>query len=145
MSRAVPEWIGKTDDAAIPARVKDRIAQRSSDCCVKCTRKVGGSLRAEFDHATPLILGGEHRESNLQLLCHECHGAKTAIDVKIKAKVARVRKKLVLHERKPSRGFYDSKRFKMKIGGGLVDRRTGQPVSFNKQGIRNHGNTEGRS
>jgi 5-methylcytosine-specific restriction endonuclease McrA len=100
MSRAVPEWIGKTDDAAIPARVKDRIAQRSSDCCVKCTRKVGGALRAEFDHATPLILGGEHRESNLQLLCHECHRAKSSVDVKIKAKVARVRKKLVLGERK---------------------------------------------
>lgn len=100
MSRAVPEWVAKHDDAAIPARVKDRIAQRSSDCCVRCTRKVGGALRAEFDHATPLILGGEHRETNLQLLCHECHRAKSAIDVKIKAKVARVRKKLVLGDRK---------------------------------------------
>lgn len=100
MPRSVSEWIGKNDDAAIPARVKDSIARRSDDCCVKCSRRIGGALRAEFDHVTPLILGGEHRESNLQLLCHECHGAKTAMDVKIKAKVARVRKKLVLGGRK---------------------------------------------
>ena len=127
MSRAVPEWIGKTDDAAIPVRVKDRIAQRSDDCCVKCTRKVGGALRAEFDHATPLILGGEHRESNLQLLCHECHRAKSAVDVKIKAKVARVRKKLVLGERKRTsfRGWR---------------KMNGTPVYA--KGVRNHGSTD---
>lgn len=128
MSRSVAEWIGKHDDAAIPPRVKDRIAQRSDDCCVRCTRKVGGALHAEFDHATPLILGGEHRESNLQLLCHECHGAKTAIDVKIKAKVARVRKKLVLGERKRTsfRGW-------KKMNGDIV---------FNKQGVRNDGSAD---
>ena len=50
-------------------------------------------LRAEFDHMIPLILGGEHRESNLTLLCHECHAAKTKLDVKLKAKVARVRQR----------------------------------------------------
>lgn len=130
MSRSLPEWIGKTDDAAIPPRVKDRIAQRSDDCCVRCTRKVGGALRAEFDHATPLILGGEHSESNLQLLCHECHRAKSAVDVKIKAKVARVRKKLVLGERKRT-SFRGWKKM------------NGTPV-FAK-GVRNHGSTEGRS
>ena len=132
MSRSLPEWVGKTDDAGIPPRVKDRIAQRSDDCCVRCTRKVGGALRAEFDHATPLILGGKHRESNLQLLCHECHRAKSAIDVKIKAKVARVRKKLVLGERKRTsfRGW-------RKMNGDIV---------FNKHGVRNDGrNTNHRS
>lgn len=130
MSRSLPEWIGKTDDAAIPPRVKDRIAQRSGDCCVKCTRKIGGALRTEFDHATPLILGGEHRESNLQLLCHECHRAKSAIDVKIKAKVARVRKKLVLGERKRTsfRGW-------RKMNGDIV---------LNRQGVRNDGSGKHR-
>lgn len=128
MSRSIAEWIAKHADAAIPPRVKDRIAQRSDDCCVKCARKIGGALRAEFDHATPLILGGEHRESNLQLLCHECHRAKTAIDVKIKAKVARVRKKLVLGDRKRTsfRGW-------RKMNGDIV---------FNKQGVRNHGSSD---
>lgn len=91
--RSVTEWIGKNDDSAIPDRVKERILRRSGDCCVRCARKIGGKLRPEFDHVTPLILGGQNRESNIQLLCNECHGAKTKLDVKIKAKVARVRQK----------------------------------------------------
>lgn len=93
MSRAVPEWIGKTDDSTIPDRVKERVLRASEDSCVRCSRKVGGKLRPEFDHVTPLILGGQNRESNLQLLCNECHGAKTKLDVKLKSKVARVRQK----------------------------------------------------
>lgn len=120
MSRAVPEWIGKTDDAAIPPRVQDRVALKVQDCCRTCGRRVGGKLRGEIDHVIPLILGGQHRETNLQLLCHECHGAKTKLDVKIKAKVARIRKKN-LGIKKPSRfpGAKNSK-FKMKVGGGAV-------------------------
>ncbi len=96
MSRSVTEWIGKSDDVAIPLRVKERVARAADDLCVKCDRKVGGRLRPEFDHAVPLILGGKNCESNIQLLCHECHGAKTKLDVKLKAKVARVRTKLAL-------------------------------------------------
>lgn len=91
--RSVSEWIGKHDDAAIPDSVKERIARKADDRCTKCTREITGKLRAEFDHATPLILGGKHAESNLQLLCHECHGAKTKRDIKIKAKVARNHKR----------------------------------------------------
>lgn len=91
MSRAVTEWIGSTDDSAVPRGVKDRILRAAGDCCVRCDRKVGGKLRPEFDHITPLILGGQNREGNLQLLCSECHGAKTKLDVKLKAKVARTR------------------------------------------------------
>jgi len=122
MSRSVPEWVAKHDDAAIPDRVKERIARAADDCCLRCCRKIGGKLRPEFDHAVPLILGGQHRESNLQLLCHECHGLKTKSDVKLKAKVARVRKK--------NFGFKPPSRFpgarnspwKIKIGG-WVERR----------------------
>lgn len=101
MSRSTDEWIGKHDDAAIPPRVKERVARSSGDLCVKCDRKVGEKLRPEFDHVTPLILGGQNRESNIQLLCHECHGAKTKLDVKLKAKVARVRTKLSLGIKTP--------------------------------------------
>ena len=93
MSRAVPFWEAKHDDQAIPARVQERIARKAEDRCQKCGREIAGKLRAEFDHITPLILGGKHAESNLQLICNECHAAKTVLDVKIKAKVARVRKK----------------------------------------------------
>jgi 5-methylcytosine-specific restriction protein A len=92
MSRSVSEWIASNDDAKIPDRVKDRIVLKAEGYCRKCSRQVGGKLRAEFDHMIPLIIGGSHRENNIQLLCHECHAAKTKLDVKLKAKVARVRK-----------------------------------------------------
>lgn len=92
-ARSVPEWIGKTPDSKIPDRVKDRVADKSGDRCTKCDRHVGGFLPAQYDHAIPLIIGGENRESNLQLLCVPCHKAKTALDVKLKSKVARVRKR----------------------------------------------------
>ena len=93
MSRSVPEWIAKHDDAAIPARVKDRVMLAAGSVCLCCQREIARGLRPEFDHIVPLILGGEHREANLQVLCHECHAAKTSRDIKIKAKVARVRKR----------------------------------------------------
>lgn len=122
MSRSVPEWVGKSDDSAIPGGVKDRIMRAAEDCCVRCDRKTIGKLRPEFDHVVPLILGGKNAESNLQLLCNECHGAKTKLDVKLKAKVARVRQK-TFGIKKPSRfpGARTSL-WKMKIGGGVEKR-----------------------
>jgi 5-methylcytosine-specific restriction protein A len=93
MARSVEEWIANSDDDAIPPRIKDAIARKADDCCQRCARKVGGKLRAEIDHVIPLIIGGKHRQSNLQILCHECHGAKTALDVKLKSRIAKSRKK----------------------------------------------------
>ena len=120
--RAVPEWQGKTDDTPVPPRVKDRIAQKFKDCCGQCGGPIGGKLKAEFDHIIPLCIGGEHRESNLALVCNECHFGKTKRDVKIKAKIARVRKRK-LGIRKPSRFSCsrDSK-WKKKIDGTVVAR-----------------------
>jgi 5-methylcytosine-specific restriction endonuclease McrA len=120
MSRSVPEWIGRNDDQRFPDYVKDRVANKAELYCQHCQRQVGGKLRAEFDHETPLILGGKNRESNIQLLCHECHRAKTKLDVKLKAKVSRVRKRH-LGIKKPSKFACsrDSK-FKKKIDGSVV-------------------------
>jgi 5-methylcytosine-specific restriction endonuclease McrA len=93
MTREVPEWIGRTDNTAPPPRVKARIYLLAEGHCKHCTRFIDGSaLTAEYDHVIPIILGGENRETNLQLLCEPCHAAKTKIDVKLKSKVARVRK-----------------------------------------------------
>jgi 5-methylcytosine-specific restriction protein A len=89
MSRELPEWIGKNDDSAIPPRVKLRVHERSGGKCQKCGVD---AFIGEYDHIIPIILGGENRESNLQKLCAPCHKSKTKLDVKLKAKVARVRK-----------------------------------------------------
>lgn len=90
MSRSVPEWIGKNDDSAIPDRVKLRVYAKAEGLCAKCGVE---AWAGEYDHTISLVLGGENRESNLQLLCVPCHKAKTKLDVKLKAKVARVRKR----------------------------------------------------
>jgi 5-methylcytosine-specific restriction protein A len=92
MSREVPEWVGRNDDSAIPARVKLRVYHKAEGHCAKCGLHW---LSGQYDHVIPLILGGENRESNLQFLCVPCHKAKTKLDVKLKAKVARVRQRHV--------------------------------------------------
>jgi 5-methylcytosine-specific restriction endonuclease McrA len=90
MSRSVPEWIGRTHDSAIPPRVKLRVHDRAEGKCQKCG---ASAFIGEYDHIIPLVLGGENRESNLQRLCAPCHKSKTKLDLRIKAKVARVRKR----------------------------------------------------
>lgn len=93
MTRCVEPWIAKHDDQAIPDRVRSRLFEKHEGRCALCSRDLRpGQWQA--DHVIPLILGGLHGEINLQPLCTTpCHKAKSARDVKIKAKVARVQKK----------------------------------------------------
>lgn len=93
MSRSVGEWIARNDDTKIPPRVMERVARKADGRCVKCTRETGPALPGECDHVVPLVLGGEHRETNLQWLCKTCHAAKTRLDVRLKAKAARISKR----------------------------------------------------
>lgn len=87
MPREVSEWEGKTDDTALPPRVKIRVFDRYCGCCADCGRAIRGSLRPEYDHIVAIINGGRNVESNIQLLCHECHRGKTASDVREKSRV----------------------------------------------------------
>jgi 5-methylcytosine-specific restriction endonuclease McrA len=92
--RETDEWQGKTDDAAVPPRVQVRVFGRDNGRCKICTRKVGvGGIPFQLDHRVALVNGGSHRESNLQIVCVECHKGKTKQDVAVKAKTARVRKR----------------------------------------------------
>jgi 5-methylcytosine-specific restriction protein A len=93
MSRATPEWIGASDDQAIPARVKLRVFEAAAGKCCDCTLPIRGKLRPAYDHIQALINGGSHRESNLQLLCVPCHAIKTREDVAGKSVTARKRTK----------------------------------------------------
>jgi len=90
MSRSVAEWIGRTDDSAVPPRVKARMYVLGNGKCKQCDRFIGGcKLTAEYDHITALINGGKNCEGNLQLLCNECHRTKTGADVAEKSRVYR--------------------------------------------------------
>ena len=93
MSRSVPEWIADNDDQAIPARVKARIFERCGGRCALSGVKVGPGAPFDFDHIISLAAGGQHREANLQVVARDKHREKTAEDVAIKSKVARIRAK----------------------------------------------------
>lgn len=114
------EWIGKTDDEAIPVRVKLRILDKFGKRCVHCTLMVGASLKPAFDHIKALINGGENREGNLQLLCVPCHKVKTRADVGEKRIDNRVRASHLGIKKTKGRPMPGSRAsgIKMKIGGG---------------------------
>lgn len=109
MTRALPEWIAKHDDQAIPPRVRLRIWMRSFGHCINCTRAMRAGEAPQFDHIIALVNGGQHRESNLQLLCFTCHAVKTKTDVAEKSAVYTKRLKHTGIKRRPSfagwRGF----------------------------------------
>lgn len=91
MPRPVAEWVGKTINAPIPDRVRLRVLNRFHQCCANCGFLIV-SRDWECDHIKALVLGGEHRESNLQPLHLRCHSIKTANDLLAKVITARKRK-----------------------------------------------------
>jgi 5-methylcytosine-specific restriction protein A len=96
MARSTKEWIGKTDDTAIPPRVKIRVKSRANDCCQACGVRVryGGQV----DHIEAVKFSSEtrplNRESNLRFLCGPCHRLKTGEDVAQKSREAKTQKSL---------------------------------------------------
>jgi len=91
--REVPEWIGKTDDDAIPARVRLRVFAAHNGICHLSGRRIRPADAWDCDHIVALANGGEHRERNLAPALREKHREKTAQDVKQKARNDRVRKR----------------------------------------------------
>ena len=93
MSRSVPLWVGKTDDAAIPKAVKLRIWAREGGICSLTGRKIGVGEAYDFEHRIPLSLGGRHAEDNIVLALRSAHREKTASEASQRAKADRVRLK----------------------------------------------------
>lgn len=102
MARSVPEWIGKSDDAMPGKLVRKRLRDRNGNCCWQCGSAFGPGNVAHCDHITPLIDEGENRESNLQMLCPKCHGAKTSAEAKARKKSRDIQERH-FEARRPSR------------------------------------------
>lgn len=90
MSRSTEEWIGKSDDTAIPPRVKQRVFMAHGGVCYLTGRKIRPGDQWDCDHVLALCNGGQNRESNLAPAIREAHRSKTAQDVAQKAKDRRV-------------------------------------------------------
>jgi 5-methylcytosine-specific restriction endonuclease McrA len=90
MTRAVPEWIGKTDDTRAPPRVRARVFMAYDGKCYLTGKRITPADHWELEHVIALINGGKNRESNLApVLAGKPHKEKTAVDVAIKSKTAR--------------------------------------------------------
>lgn len=93
MTRAVPTWTGKTDDAPIPKAVRARVFLASGGRCALSGRPIRPGDDWHCDHIIALANGGRHAEDNLQAVLAEHHREKTKADVKVTAKIRRVRMK----------------------------------------------------
>lgn len=93
MARSVPEWIGRTPDSKIPDRVRLRVFNRFDGRCYLSGREIRPGDPWELEHRVALILGGEHRESNMAPVLAEFHKQKTAAEMKVKAKTDAIAKK----------------------------------------------------
>lgn len=94
MARSTAEWIGKTDNAKIPPRIRQKVFDRAGGVCHWCKLAIKVPVETwQADHVVALINGGEHRDTNLAPIHGHCHVAKTGADVADKKKVAAVRKK----------------------------------------------------
>jgi 5-methylcytosine-specific restriction endonuclease McrA len=127
MPRSVDEWIGRNDDARPTEACQLRVLDRQGWRCAISGVEFRDGVKAEFDHITPLWLGGENRESNLQAVTAKAHRAKTSTEATVRAKVNANRIKRVCGKKKSGR--WNSK-FKKKMDGTVVDRRTGEIVSW---------------
>lgn len=90
MSRSVDLWIGKTDDTAVPSRVRLRIFEREQGRCWISGRKIMPGDAWDLDHKIALINGGRHAEDNLFPALRDKHREKTVEDLAIKSKTYRM-------------------------------------------------------
>jgi 5-methylcytosine-specific restriction protein A len=91
--REVAEWVGSSDDAKVPPRVRLRVFEAHGGKCWLSGRKIMPGDAWDLDHKLALCNGGEHRESNLAPALKAPHVAKTKIDRQLKAKADRIRKR----------------------------------------------------
>ena len=111
MPRSVEAWQGKTDDSAIPPRVRLRVWDREAGRCHRCARKIPVGDAWIIEHRIAIINGGANAEPNLCLSCSWCKPLKDAEDVAQKAKTYAVRSQHVMPAQAPkmqSRGFAKS-------------------------------------
>lgn len=86
MTRSVPEWIGRTDDAMPTKAVFDRLwAKQDGKDAITGKPFTPADGKPHRDHIIPLADGGENRESNLQLIAVKTHRLKTAREAMARA------------------------------------------------------------
>jgi 5-methylcytosine-specific restriction endonuclease McrA len=121
MARDVEEWVGASDDSAIPLRVRLRVFDRCGGVCHISGAKIRAGDKWEMDHVLALRNGGRNCESNLAPALTTEHRKKTASDVAQKSKDNRVRAKhFGLHKPKAIMPGSKASRWKKLLNGSVV-------------------------
>lgn len=124
MARTVEEWRGRTDDSDPSDECKMRIVEKQDRKCALTGHAFRPGDKIEFDHITPLWLGGKNREKNLQAVIDTAHAGKTKVEATVRGKIkATAAKHLGI---KKSKSPLSNPRFKRLMDGRVVDRRTGE-------------------
>lgn len=102
-TKNLKEWVGKTPEAMPGQTVLLRLyAKQNGICACGCGHVMNLNRdKVDCDHRIALIDGGENRESNLQLLLHRCHKAKTAEEATARSKERRHKSKAFTALREP--------------------------------------------
>lgn len=103
MARSVEGWIGKTDDTAIPPRVRVRVFEAKKGKCHACGRPIRAGERWTCEHMIALINWNAtteqphgNREANLDVTCCNCLPEKNAKDQAEKSAVYDIKRKHIL-------------------------------------------------
>ncbi len=104
---------------------------RHNGVCHLCERKIRPGEKGEEDHVIALACGGEDTDDNRAPAHDDCHGVKSKVDTTNAAKGVRVRQKHLGIKSDTGAVIPGSKRhkYKRKLDGTVIDRKTGQFVS----------------
>ena len=69
---------GKSTKRSVSETKKKYVAAQQNWCCKKCKKQLPAWF--EVDHVKRLEYGGTNHVDNLEALCRECHGQKTAME-----------------------------------------------------------------
>lgn len=118
----------RRDRREFPRKVKVIAFNRCHGNCEICSNRLT-SGHIIYDHKIPWEISRDSSVGNCQCLCSTCDAPKTAADQTTIAKSNRVRDRHI-GARNPSRHPLPGGRrspFKFKVGGGIVNRATGEP------------------
>ena len=62
-------------------KARNAVIERDGPLCLHCLKKGHVSVGLEMDHINPLHKGGDNSITNLQMLCRDCHDAKTRTEL----------------------------------------------------------------
>ncbi|KFG68669.1 HNH endonuclease [Microvirga sp. BSC39] len=125
------EDVGSTPRKALTPTQRLKLFESWHGCCCICERKIQAGEAWIDEHIRPLAMGGTNELDNRGPAHKACADAKTHGKDGDLARIAKAKRIKMRHVgiRKPSK-FPTSRdsRFKQKINGDLVDRRTGEVI-----------------